>query len=189
MPSFTVSSTLKKKGQSSKAGVLKPLFSEDVPSPSHFTEPLVFSVSALSKVIKDLIEGTFPFVRVKAEVSGLKRHASGHTYFSLKDEDQEAVLNAICWRGTPLSINLEDGMEVIVTGRLTIYPGRSQYQMIVTEAELAGEGALLKLLEERKKKFSEEGLFNKKRPLPVFPQKIGVVTSLTGSVFQDILHR
>ncbi|GHS92139.1 exodeoxyribonuclease 7 large subunit [Alphaproteobacteria bacterium] len=152
-------------------------------------EPFVFSVAALSKRIKQCIEESFSNVRVHAEIVGLKKHSSGHLYFSLKDSDEEIFLNAICWRGTHTSVALEEGMEIIATGRITTYPGRSNYQIIVTEAEMAGQGALLKLFEERKRKLAEEGVFAKKLPLPKFPQKIGVVTSETGAVIQDILHR
>src|SRR5690606_14490573 len=118
-------------------------------------------------------------------------HSSGHLYFCLKDAD--AVLDGVCWRGTAarLSIRPEDGMEVVATGRLTTYPSRSKYQIVVDSMELAGEGALLKLLEERRRKLLAEGLFapERKRPLPFLPQVIGVVTSPTGAVIRDILHR
>ena len=130
-------------------------------------------------------------VRVRGEISGFKRAASGHFYFSLKDAD--AVLDSVCWRGTAmaLAVKPEDGMEVVAMGRLTTYPGRSKYQMVVEALELAGEGALLKLLEERRKKLAAEGLFDatRKRPLPFLPAVIGVVTSPTGAVIRDILHR
>ncbi len=151
----------------------------------------VFSVSEVSQAIKRALEGSFGFVRVRGEISGFKRAASGHLYLSLKDEN--AVLDAVCWRGTAgrLGIVPEDGMEVIVGGRITAYPGRSRYQIVVERMELAGEGALLKLLEERKRKLAAEGLFaeERKRPLPYLPEVIGVVTSPTGAVIRDILHR
>jgi exodeoxyribonuclease VII large subunit len=151
----------------------------------------VFSVSEVSQAIKRTLEGSFEFVRVRGEISGFKRAASGHLYLSLKDEN--AVLDAVCWRGTAgrLGIAPEDGMEVIVGGRITAYPGRSRYQIVVEQMELAGEGALLKLLEERKRKLAAEGLFaeERKRPLPFLPEVIGVVTSPTGAVIRDILHR
>ena len=149
------------------------------------------TVSEISLALKSTVEESFARVRVKGEVSGFKRAASGHLYFSLKDAD--AVLDGICWRGTAgrLGLNPEDGMEVVATGRLTTYPGRSKYQIVVERMELAGEGALLKLLEERKRKLAQEGLFNeeRKQPLPFLPDVIGVITSPTGAVIRDILHR
>jgi len=151
----------------------------------------VISVSEMSQAIKRALEGNFEFVRVRGEVSGFKRAASGHLYFSLKDE--KAVLDAVCWRGTAgrLGVAPEDGMEVIASGRITAYPGRSRYQIVIEQLELAGEGALLKLLEERKRKLAAEGLFaeDRKQALPYLPELIGVVTSPTGAVIRDILHR
>ncbi|MDJ0946441.1 MAG: exodeoxyribonuclease VII large subunit [Kiloniellales bacterium] len=151
----------------------------------------VFSVGEISQAVKRSLESTFDHVRVRGEISGFKRAASGHLYMSLKDEN--AVLDAVCWRGTAgrLGLRPEDGMEVIATGRITSYPGRSKYQIVVEALELAGEGALLKLLEERKRKLAAEGLFaeDRKRPLPYLPEVIGVVTSPTGAVIRDILHR
>lgn len=150
-----------------------------------------FTVSGLSQALKKTIESNYSRVRLKGEISGLKIHSSGHVYFSLKDEN--AVMDAVCWRGSfsGLSIRPQDGMEVIASGKITTYPGRSKYQMVVDSMELAGEGALLKLLEERKRKLAQEGLFDesRKRPLPVLPKVIGVVTSPTGAVIRDILHR
>ncbi|MBT3559399.1 MAG: exodeoxyribonuclease VII large subunit [Rhodospirillales bacterium] len=151
----------------------------------------VFSVGELSSAVKQTVEGAFHHVRVRGELSGFKRAASGHLYFALKDD--AAVLDSVCWRGTAakLAINPEDGMEVIVTGRVTTYAGRSKYQIIIESMELAGEGALLKLLEDRKKRLAEEGLFDagRKQELPYLPDTIGVVTSPTGAVIRDILHR
>ena len=151
----------------------------------------VFSVSEISQAIKKTLEGTFEHVRVRGEISGFKRAASGHLYMSLKDAD--AVLDAVCWRGTAgrLGIAPEDGLEVIASGRITSYPGRSKYQIVIEQLELAGEGALLKLLEERKRKLAAEGLFDaeRKQELPYLPEVIGVVTSPTGAVIRDILHR
>ena len=150
-----------------------------------------FSVAELSQAVKRTIEGTFERVRVRGEVSGFKRAASGHLYMALKDE--EAVLDAVCWRGMAARLALvpEDGLEVIATGRLTTYPGRSKYQIVIEQLELAGEGALLKLLEERRRKLAAEGLFDeeRKQALPFLPEVIGVVTSPTGAVIRDILHR
>lgn len=151
----------------------------------------ILGVAEISQLVKRTIEGRFERVRVRGEISGFKRAASGHLYMALKDES--AVLDGVCWRGTAgrLALNPEDGMEVVATGRLTTYPGRSKYQMVIESLELAGEGALLKLLEERRKKLAAEGLFDadRKRPLPYLPEVIGVVTSPTGAVIRDILHR
>ncbi|UUX48235.1 exodeoxyribonuclease VII large subunit [Nisaea acidiphila] len=150
-----------------------------------------FSVSEISFQVKRTVEGAFEHVRVRGEVSRPTRAGSGHVYLTLKDE--KSVLDAVCWRGTAqrLSVQPEEGMEVICTGKLTTFPGRSKYQMVIEQMELAGEGALLKLLEERKKKLAAEGLFadERKRPLPFLPKVIGVVTSPTGAVIRDILHR
>jgi exodeoxyribonuclease VII large subunit len=147
----------------------------------------ILSVTDLSLSLKQVVESQFKRVRVRGEVSGFKRHTSGHAYFTLKDQD--SVIDAVCWRGTGLKILLEDGLEIIATGRITTYPGRSKYQIVVESAEVAGEGALLKLLLERKTRLQAEGLFNRKRCLPTFPKKIGIITSPTGAVIQDILHR
>jgi exodeoxyribonuclease VII large subunit len=149
------------------------------------------SVSELSGALKRTIETTFGDVRVRGEISGFKRHASGHCYFTLKDEN--ACIDAVIWRSstTALAFRPEDGAEVIATGKLTIYPGRSKYQIVVERMELAGEGALLALLERRRKALAAEGLFapERKRKLPFLPRVIGVVTSPTGAVIRDILHR
>jgi exodeoxyribonuclease VII large subunit len=150
-----------------------------------------FTVSEISLAVKRTLEGAFDRVRVRGEISGFKRAGSGHLYFCLKDE--EARLDAVCWRGMAgrLAIGPEDGLEVIAVGRISSYPGRSSYQLVVESLELAGEGALLKLLEDRRKKLAAEGLFDpsRKRPLPFLPEVIGVVTSPTGAVIRDILHR
>ena len=149
------------------------------------------SVSELSQAIRGTLESRFERIRVRGEISGFKRAASGHLYMSLKDTD--AVIDAVCWRGVAgrLGLKPEDGMEVIATGRVTTYAGRSKYQVVIEALELAGEGALLKLLEERKRKLAAEGLFDaeRKRPLPYLPEVIGIVTSPTGAVIRDILHR
>ncbi len=150
-----------------------------------------YTVAELSFALKRSIEGTFDRVRVRGEISGFKRAASGHLYMSLKDEN--AVLDAVCWRGTAgrLGLEPEDGLEVVASGKLTTYPARSRYQLVVDAMEVAGEGALLKLLEERRKKLMAEGLFapERKRETPYLPEVIGVVTSPTGAVIRDILHR
>src|SRR5438445_2987238 len=149
------------------------------------------SVSELSGALKRTIETTFGEVRVRGEISGFKRHASGHCYFTLKDDN--ACIDAVIWRGSAaaLAFRPEDGAEVIASGKLTTYPGRSKYQIVVERMELAGEGALLALLERRRKALAAEGLFapERKRKLPFLPQIVGVVTSPTGAVIRDILHR
>src|SRR5437016_3283138 len=150
-----------------------------------------YTVSELSLALKRSIEDGFGHVRVRGEVSGFKRHGSGHCYFALKDA--EAVIDAVCWRLTAirLAVRPEDGMEVVCTGRLTTYPGRSKYQLVVDQVELAGKGALLRLLEERRERLAAEGLFaaERKRKLPYLPETIGIVTSPSGAVIRDILHR
>ncbi len=149
------------------------------------------SVSELSGALKRTIETAFGEVRVRGEISGFKRHASGHCYFTLKDEN--ACIDAVIWRtnAAALAFRPEDGAEVIAAGKLTIYPGRSKYQIVVERLELAGEGALLALLEKRRKALAAEGLFDpeRKRKLPFLPRVIGVITSPTGAVIRDILHR
>ena len=157
-----------------------------------FTDNLPeLTVSELSNQVKFTVESNFQRVKVRGEISRPMRASSGHLYLTLKDEN--SVLDGICWRGTAqrLSIEPEDGLEVICIGKITTYPGRSKYQIIIEELELAGEGALLKLLEERRKKFLNEGVFDQDRKLslPKYPALIGVVTSPTGAVIKDILHR
>ena len=151
----------------------------------------IFSVSEISQALKRSVEDNFGNVRVKGEISGLKRAGSGHIYLALKDAD--ALIDGVMWRGTAQKLSLvpEDGMEVIATGRLTTYPGRSKYQIVIESLEIAGQGALLKLLEDRRRKLLAEGLFapERKRALPFLPEVIGVVTSPTGAVIRDILHR
>jgi exodeoxyribonuclease VII large subunit len=150
-----------------------------------------YTVSEIAAALKRSIEDNFGYVRVRGEVSGARRHTSGHWYFALKDS--EAVLDAVCWRLTALRLRVmpEDGMEVVCTGRLSTFPGRSRYQLIVDQIELAGVGALLKLLEERRRRLAAEGLFaaERKKRLPFLPAVIGVVTSPSGAVIRDILHR
>ena len=174
----------------------KPLFMStpvitDSPFSSTPKDSEPFSVTALSLTLKTLVEKSFAEVRVKGEISGLKTAASGHLYFALKDE--ESVLDGVCWRGgaSRLGIVPQDGLEVVCKGKITTYPGRSKYQMIVDSMEAAGEGALLKLLEERRKKLEAEGLFaaSRKKPVPFLPEVIGVITSPTGAVIRDIMHR
>ena len=150
-----------------------------------------FSVTEISAAIKKMVETTFSQVRVKGEIFGCKRADSGHYYLSLKDEN--AILSAVCWKGVAISLAVkpEDGLEVVATGRITTFAGKSSYQLVIEKLEVAGTGALLKLLEERKQKFAAEGLFDPahKKPLPFLPTIIGVVTSPTGAVIRDIIHR
>jgi exodeoxyribonuclease VII large subunit len=150
-----------------------------------------YSVSEIASALKRTVEDAFPFVRVRGEIGGLKAASSGHIYFDLKDD--KAVLNAIIWKQTArlLKLRPEQGLEVICTGRVTTYPGSSRYQLIVEQIELAGAGALMAMLEERKKKLAAEGLFalERKKPLPYLPEVIGVITSPTGAVIRDIMHR
>lgn len=161
----------------------------DPPSPGSNTPE--FSVAELSARLKRHVEENFGHVRVRGEITQPKLHSSGHLYLTLKDEG--AVLSAVCWRGqvSRLKVKPEEGMEVVAEGRLTTYPGRSQYQLVIEQMALAGVGALLKMLEARKKKLAAEGLFDeaRKKPLPAFPRVIGVITSPTGAVIRDILHR
>ncbi len=161
-------------------------------SPSYPTNtPVVLTVSQFSRALKQTIETTFSGIGIRGEITGLKKHTSGHVYFSLKEGD--TLLSAVCWRGTVSSgsVILEEGLEIIASGRLTTYPGRSQYQLIVEKTQVFGEGSLLKLLQERKERLRAEGLFGQehKRSLPFIPNTIGIITSPTGAVIQDILHR
>lgn len=150
-----------------------------------------FSVSEISGAIKRVVEGNFEYVRVRGEISGLSQPKSGHIYFSLKDEN--AVLKAVCWKGVSASLQVkpEDGIEVIATGKITTYAGSSNYQLVIEKLELAGAGALMAMLEKRKKELAARGLFDasRKKAIPQFPQTIGVVTSPSGAVIRDILHR
>lgn len=149
------------------------------------------SVSELSASLKMVVEGAFSYVRVKGEISGFKRAPSGHIYFSLKDD--KAVISAVCWSGVSSRFNFkpENGMEVICSGKITTFAGQSKYQIVVNFMQAAGVGALMELLEKRKKTLAAEGLFDadRKRELPFLPNKIGVITSPTGAVIRDIIHR
>lgn len=161
-----------------------------LPKPEPFVKPdMIFSVSDASQLLKKVVETAFPEIRIRGELSQITRASSGHMYMTIKDEN--AAINAIIWRGTPVNFKLEEGTEVIITGRFTTYPARSNYQIIINSIELAGVGAILKMLEMRKQKLATEGLFDqsRKKPLPRFPQTIGVVTSPTGAAFQDIQNR
>lgn len=161
------------------------------PKDHQTNEPKAKTVSEISNDIKRFVEGNFNHVLVKGEIFGAKRADSGHWYLSLKDEN--AVLSAVCWRGVAgsLKVKIEDGLEVIATGKITTFAGKSSYQLVIESLEPAGEGALLKLLEERKQQFIKEGLFDAahKKPIPFLPQTIGVVSSASGAVIRDIIHR
>lgn len=158
--------------------------------PEPFVQPdMIFSVSDASALLKNVVETAFPRIRIRGELSQITRASSGHMYMTIKDAG--AAISVIIWRGTPVPFKLEDGLEVIITGRFTTYPARSNYQVIVSEIEMAGVGAILKMLEERKRKLAAEGVFDqaRKMPIPRFPQRIGIVTSPTGAAFQDIQNR
>ncbi|HEX8572545.1 MAG TPA: exodeoxyribonuclease VII large subunit [Allosphingosinicella sp.] len=158
-------------------------------SPGDNSAPV--SVSDLAMRLKRTVEDAFGFVRVRGEISGWKRAASGHCYLCLKDD--KAVLDGVMWKATAAALPFrpEDGIEVVATGKLTTYPGRSRYQIIIERLELAGQGALMALLDKRRRALAAEGLFDqeRKRRLPFQPRVIGVVTSPTGAVIRDILHR
>src|SRR5437870_4923256 len=151
-----------------------------------------WTVSELSAALKRTVEDAYGFVRVRGEVTGYRGpHSSGHVYFALKDEG--AKIDAVIWRIAfgRIRFKPEEGLEVIATGRLTTYPGRSSYQIVIESMEPAGVGALMALLEERKKKLAAQGLFDeaRKQLIPFLPAVIGVITSPTGAVIRDILHR
>ena len=152
-------------------------------------EPL--TITEISARLKRTVEDAFGFVRIRGELSGVKLAASGHLYCRLKDEG--AQIDGVMWRGSVnrLAFRPEDGVEVIASGKLTTYAGRSSYQIVIESMEIAGEGALLALLEKTRARLEAEGLFraDRKRPLPFLPRVIGVVTSPTGAVIRDILHR
>ena len=150
-----------------------------------------FSVTEISSKIKWLLENNFSTVRIKGEISGLKIATSGHGYFSLKDTN--SVIAAICWRHSLARINfkLVEGLEVVVTGKITAYAGQSKYQISVEQVEPSGTGAFIQILNERRKKLEEEGLFKleHKKKIPYLPKKIAIITSITGAVIKDIIHR
>ncbi len=158
-------------------------------TPGDNAEPL--TITEISARLKRTVEDGFGFVRVRGELSGVKLAASGHLYCRLKDEN--AQIDGVMWRGSVqrLGFRPEDGIEVVASGKLTTYAGRSSYQIVIEQMEIAGEGALLALLEKTKARLEAEGLFapERKRPLPYLPRVIGVVTSPTGAVIRDILHR
>ncbi|MBA3449085.1 MAG: exodeoxyribonuclease VII large subunit, partial [Pseudaminobacter sp.] len=156
------------------------------------TNAAEYTVSEISGALKRTVEDVFGNVRVRGEISGYRGpHSSGHAYFCLKDD--RARLDAVVWKTTMsrLKFRPEEGMEVIATGKLTTYPGKSNYQIVIDNLEPAGAGALMALLEERKRRLAAEGLFEagRKQVLPFMPTVIGVVTSPTGAVIRDIIHR
>ncbi len=176
---FTVA---KKQEAAPKAAPVKAKAHSNVPE---------MSVSDLAQSLKRTLEDTYGRVRIRGELQGIKVVGSGHMYGDIKDVD--ANINIVCWRGnlSKLSVKPADGMDVVITGRVSSYPKSSRYQIIIDAMELAGEGALLKMLEERRKALAAEGLFaqERKKPLPFLPEIIGVVTSPTGAVIRDIMHR
>ena len=164
------------------------LIDDIAPAPGNSPE---YTVSELSGAVKRVIEGEFGMVRVRGEVGRVSRPASGHLYFDLKDD--RSVIAAISWKGqvAKMQVRPEEGMEVIATGRMTTFPGQSKYQLIVEDVAPAGAGALMAMLERRRAALAAEGLFDagRKRPIPYLPQVIGVITSPSGAVIRDILHR
>ena len=152
---------------------------------------IVYSVSEVAQSIKHMVEDRFGRVSLRGEISGWKVASSGHVYFRLKDDN--AVMDAVCWRGvaSKFAFKPEDGLEVVATGKLTTYPNKSSYQIVVDSMQPAGAGALMAVLEKRRKALEMEGLFapERKKKLPFLPQVIGVITSPTGAVIRDILHR
>ncbi|NJM84299.1 MAG: exodeoxyribonuclease VII large subunit, partial [Tabrizicola sp.] len=160
-------------------------------SPSAEGNQPEYTVSELSGAVKRVIEGEFGLVRVRGEVGRVSRPASGHLYFDLKDD--RAVIAAISWKGqvAKMQVRPEEGMEVVATGRMTTFPGQSKYQLIVEDVAPAGAGALMAMLEKRRAALAAEGLFDaaRKQAIPYLPAVIGVVTSPSGAVIRDILHR
>ncbi len=167
------------------------LFDDPLAKPKPKSNVMEFSVTELSSAIRRVVEGGFSHVRLRGEVSGYRGpHGSGHCYFSIKDA--KAKIDAIIWKGAfgKLKTKPEEGMEVIVTGRVTTYPGKSGYQIVIEQLEAAGIGALLAQLEERRKRLEKEGLFDedRKRLIPFLPSVVGIITSPTGAVIRDMLH-
>src|SRR6185436_823757 len=169
----------------------RPILSPDMPAENLINAP-EFTVSELSSALKRTVEDAYGHVRVRGEISGFRGpHSSGHCYFALMDEN--AKIEAVIWKFAHARMRFkpQEGLEVITTGKLTTYPGSSKYQIVIEALEPAGIGALMALMEERKKKLAAEGLFDeaRKQLLPWLPEVIGVVTSPTGAVIRDILHR
>ena len=155
-----------------------------------FPKDTVFTVSNLTSLIRDLLEGTFSNITLEGEISNYRPNASGHLYFTLKDEG--AQISAVMFRGRAMSLDFvpKDGMKVKCTGSVSVYAPRGNYQIIINKMEIAGAGNILQILEERKRRLAEEGLFNRenKKPIPRFSKRIGVVTSPTGAALRDILQ-
>ena len=150
-----------------------------------------FTVTQLNNSIKNLIETNYSVIFVSGEISQVKKHSSGHIYFSIKDE--ESIISVICWKSVvpKLKISIDEGIKAIIKGKLTTYSIQSKYQLIAQQIEYEGEGSLLKILEERKKKLASQGFFDtkNKKSLPPYPENIGVITSDSGAVIKDIKHR
>jgi len=157
---------------------------------SLFPSDTVFSVTQITNLLKEMIEGTFPSIIIEAEISNYRPNSSGHMYFTLKDSTSQ--ISAVMFKGKAMSLSFtpKDGMLVRCKGSLSVYAARGNYQIIISSMELAGEGNILLMLEERKKRLAQEGLFDesKKRPLPSFPKSVGIVTSSTGAALRDILQ-
>ncbi len=152
-------------------------------------EDKILSVSDVSNLLKAVVENAFSSVRVQGELSQITKASSGHIYMTIKDTN--SAISVIIWKSTPVNFKLEEGLEVIITGKFTTYPARSNYQLIVNKIEIAGIGTILKMLEERKQKLAKEGLFDnsRKKILPYLPKRIGIITSQTGAAFRDIQNR
>lgn len=150
-----------------------------------------YTVSEIVKDLKNTIEGKYFYIKLKGEITGFKKHPSGHLYFSLKDDS--AMINVVMFKSYAefCNIDLQDGLEVILSGKLTIYKERSNYQLLAETAQISGVGALLKIIEERKKKLEKEGLFNieRKKPIPKLPKSMGLITAESGAAIHDILSR
>lgn len=159
-------------------------------NPPNLLNDKVLSVSELNSLLKDVLEGTFPSIKIEGEISNYRPNSSGHLYFTLKDTTSQ--ISAVMFRSNVMSLSFvpKDGVKVQCTGRITVYPPRGNYQILITKMEVAGEGNVLKMLEDRKRRLAIEGLFEsqRKRQLPAFPKTIGVVTSSTGAALRDILQ-
>ena len=158
-------------------------------NPPYVPDGKIFSVSEINSLLKEIIEGSFPQLVIEGEISNYRPNASGHLYFTLKDEN--AQLSAVMFKNAAAYIDFtpKDGTKVHCTGRLSVYAARGNYQIVITKMTVAGEGEILKMLEERKRRLAAEGLFSReKRPLPPFPRTIGIITSATGAALRDILQ-
>lgn len=155
-----------------------------------FSGDKVFSVSEINSLLKDMLENSFPQICIEGEISNYRPNSSGHLYFTLKDETSQ--ISAVMFRSAAAYLDFvpKDGTKVQCSGRLTVYPARGNYQILITRMTVSGEGAILKMIEERKRRLAAEGLFDeaKKKPLPQFPSTIGIITSPTGAALRDILQ-